>query len=277
MPFTHPPATGLEHCRVADLDLLIRRGIDCRPPLLLLHGIGSRSFSFVPLMNALHPSRTVIAWDAPGYGGSTPLSMAEPAVSDYAAAVIKLLDAYPLLEIDLVGHSLGTLIAAHVAARMPDRVRRLALLSPTFGYGVRLGEPLPQSVADRPKELVALGAETFARKRGPRLVHAPDTKPDVAEAVVTAMSTMTLPGYGQATHLLGTGHLLEDINKLCCPTLIAVGAEDVVTPPEIARRVAEVLPQKATSYPNAVEIPLCGHAVYLEDPVTVARILERHF
>lgn len=248
-----------------------------KPPLLLLHGIGSRSFSFVPLMNALQLSRTLIAWDATGYGGSTPLSMAKPVVSDYPAAVLALLDAYPLLEIDLLGHSLGTLIAAHVAASMPSRVQRLALLSPTLGYGVRLGESFPQAVADRPKELAELGPKAFALKRGPRLVHNPDTKPDIAKAVVTAMSTMTLPGYNQATHLLGAGQLLEDIRKLRCPTLVAVGAEGVVTPPEIARRVAEELPKKAASYPHAVEIPSCGHAVYLEDPATVASILERHF
>ncbi len=272
-----PQAVALEQRTVGGLDLLIRCGATGTPPLLLLHGIGSRSFSFVPLMNAIEPSRTVIAWDAPGYGQSRPLDTRTPVASDYAAAALALLDALAIPTIDLLGHSLGTLIAAHLAATAPDRVRRLALLSPTLGYGVAPGEPLPPAVATRPAELAALGADAFARKRGSRLVYESDRKPAVTAAVIAAMRTMTLPGYSQAAHLLGSGRLLDDVAKLRCPTLVAVGAEDVVTPPQIAQRVAQALPQQAATHSDVLQIPACGHAVYLEDPTAIAAILDHHF
>lgn len=268
---------GVERRRVGDIDVLVRPGASDARPLLLLHGIGSRSFSFQPLMQALGSTRTVIAWDAPGYGASRPLASPSPVVADYAASVLALLDALALREVDLLGHSLGTLMAAHVAETAPERVRRLALLSPTLGYGIAPGAPLPPAVAARPAELAELGGDAFARKRGPRLVHAPERKPDATEAVIAAMATMTLPGYAQAAHLLGTGRLLDDVAKLRCPTLVAVGAEDVVTPPDIARRVAKALPPRAVTSAEAVLIEGCGHAVYLEEPATVAALIERHF
>ncbi|MEW6640348.1 MAG: alpha/beta hydrolase [Pseudomonadota bacterium] len=268
---------AVERRCIGDIDALVRPGPADRPPLLLLHGIGSRNFSFQPLMRALSTARTVIAWDAPGYGDSRPLASPTPVVADYAACVLVLLDALALPEVDLLGHSLGTLIAAHVAATAPARVRRLALLSPTLGYGIAPGEPLPPAVAARPAELAELGGNAFAAKRGPRLVHRPEHKVDATQAVITAMATMTLPGYAQAAHLLGSGRLLDDVALLRCPTLVAVGAEDVVTPPDIARRVAQALPPEAVTRPEAVLIEGCGHAVYLEEPAAVAALLDRHF
>ncbi|MBR1218804.1 alpha/beta hydrolase [Bradyrhizobium sp. U87765 SZCCT0131] len=268
---------GLTRRRVGDIDVLVRPGAGTARPLVLLHGIGSRSFSFAPLMQALDSTRTVIAWDAPGYGDSRPLVTATPVATDYASAVLALLDALALTQVDLLGHSLGTLIAAHVAATTPQRVGRLALLSPTLGYGIAPGEALPPAVAVRPAELAELGGQSFAARRGARLVHDPDRKQDATRAVIAAMATMTLPGYAQAAHLLGSGRLLDDVARLACPTLVAVGAEDVVTPPDIARRVAAALPRQTAVAPDAVLFAGCGHALYLEEPAAVAARLDRHF
>ena len=56
-------------------------------PIVLLHGIGSNAQSFVPLMQALDGRYPTLAWDAPGYGDSQPLTVDWPDASDYAAAV----------------------------------------------------------------------------------------------------------------------------------------------------------------------------------------------
>src|SRR5262245_55768738 len=115
-----------ERLTIGHIDVLDRRGWgEGGIPLVLLHGIGSRSFSFSPLIEALDPARRAIAWDAPGYGASRPLDIAKPVVADYAAEVLELLDAMGISTVDLLGHSLGTLIAAHIAALAPARVRRL--------------------------------------------------------------------------------------------------------------------------------------------------------
>ena len=57
------------------------------PDLVLLHGIGSGSASWVHQLAHFQDRHRVTAWDAPGYGGSDPLERAEPAATDYARAL----------------------------------------------------------------------------------------------------------------------------------------------------------------------------------------------
>ncbi len=85
-------------------------------PLVLLHGLGSSSKSWVAQYDGLATGRRVIAWDCPGYGGSEDLAAARPSVADYAVALTHLLDALSLDDVDLLGHSMGGAHAGRFAA-----------------------------------------------------------------------------------------------------------------------------------------------------------------
>ena len=63
------------------------------PAIVLLHGIGSGSASWLEVAQALGRSARVIAWDAPGYGDSSPLRALAPDASDYAERLLQMLDA----------------------------------------------------------------------------------------------------------------------------------------------------------------------------------------
>ena len=102
-------------------------------PLVLLHGIGSAARAFDDQLAGLSDRLRVIAWDAPGYGGSTCLAPESPRANDYAAALGAMLDALGIPACHLVGHSLGTLIAASFAADHPERILSLTLASVAAG------------------------------------------------------------------------------------------------------------------------------------------------
>ena len=259
------PVTG----HAAGIEYLRRPAVAPVCSVVLLHGIGSHAGSFIPLMAALPATFDVVAWNAPGYAASKPLDMASPAPRDYAAALTAFLDELGLARIVLVGHSLGTLFAASLAASNPARVAALALLSPALGYGIAPGTALPPKVQDRIDEIETLGPQAFAAKRAARLVYEPDRKPQVLSAVRDAMAAVNPSGYVQAVRALGAGDLLADAARIAAPTLVAVGAEDVVTPPANARSLYAAL-AKPTGYH---EIPDAGHAVAQEAPVLVAQIL----
>lgn len=255
--------------RDAGIAFLRRPGSANSQTVVMLHGIGSNGGSFVPLIDALPATLDAIAWHAPGYGGSRPVAPASPHPADYGDALLELLNALHLADIILVGHSLGCLFAASFAARHPGRVRALALLSPALGYGVKPGEALPDKVQSRIDELRALGPLDFAAKRAARLVYQPQQKPAVATAVRDAMAAVNPDGYAQAVRALGAGDLLADAAKLPMRTLVAVGAEDVITPPDNARQLYGALPRPAGFH----EIPGTGHALPQEDPAGIARLL----
>jgi pimeloyl-ACP methyl ester carboxylesterase len=242
-------------------------------PLVLLHGIGSNAHSYARMMSILAPDRMVIAWDAPGYGASEPLALDWPDASDYAAALDALLDRLGVATFDLMGHSLGSLVAGRYAASNPHRVHRLILASPALGYGTRPGDPLAPAAANRLQAFLDEGGERFAATRGPRLVHARDDVGLVA-GVVNAMSEIKLPGYRQASRMLSTGSLLADCVRIATPTLVLVGAEDEITPPANCRRAYDALTAARPQLAHRFElVPAAGHAVPLEKPADVARLV----
>jgi len=253
----------------AGIAFLCRPGRGLAYPVVLLHGIGSHARSYEPLMAALPPAADVIAWNAPGYASSQPLPMAAPTPHDYAAALMRLLDTLKATRVVLAGHSLGCLFAASFAAQFPARVAALALLSPALGYRVAPGAALPPAVQARIDEIESLGPEAFAAKRAARLVFEPERKPTVLAAVREAMAGVNPAGYAQAVRALGAGDLIADAARIEAPTLVAVGAQDVVTPPANARAAYDALAHAAGYH----EIPGAGHALPQEDPAAVARLL----
>jgi pimeloyl-ACP methyl ester carboxylesterase len=236
-------------------------------PIVLLHGIGSNAQSFVPLMRALAGRHPTLAWDAPGYGDSHPLSTPAPDSSDYAAALQRLLTRIGLTRCVLLGQSLGTLIAARFALTFPASVAHLFLVSPALGHGVAKGDPLPAGVAARIEDLDRLGPERFAVARAPNLMADAAARPDVLRAVERAMAAVRRPGYDQAARLLAGGTLLQDAARLEVSTAVLVGDKDRVTPPANCRRVFDALRGASHAYR---EIPAAGHAVCQEEPMAVA-------
>jgi pimeloyl-ACP methyl ester carboxylesterase len=261
--------SALTHDIGANFSYLARPGEGT--PVVLLHGIGSNARSFEPLIAALGPHRRVVAWDAPGYGESTPLAVDWPGASDYAVAVKRLLAHLGIARCVLVGHSLGTLIAARFAVLSPEQVATLCLISPSLGGAAEKGAPLPPAVARRVEDLDRLGPEQFAATRSPLLLADPAGRPDVLEGVVRAMAAVRRPGYDQAARMLATGRMLEDAAKITVPTAVVIGTQDRITPPANAGRVFAALAPSVRL--GLFEIADAGHAVCQEQSAEVARAI----
>jgi pimeloyl-ACP methyl ester carboxylesterase len=241
-------------------------------PMVLLHGIGSNASSFEPLMAALDGHYPSLAWHAPGYGDSEPLAAEWPDASDYAAALDRLLAHLAITRCVLVGHSLGSLVAARYAVEAPARIAALILISPAVGYRAKRGGALPPEVAKRIEELDRLGAEKFAAKRAWSLLADPKARPDVLRAVERAMAAVRRPGYDQAARLLATSRLFDDAAKIQVPAAVITGSSDHVTPPENGHFVFAALQRSAPRRAFRI-IANAGHAVCQEQPGEVVRVI----
>jgi pimeloyl-ACP methyl ester carboxylesterase len=231
-------------------------------PLVLLHGIGSAARAFDDQLAGLSDRLHVIAWDAPGYGGSTPLAPESPRAADYAAALAAMLDALDIPACHLLGHSLGTLIAASFAADHPERILSLTLASVAAGQARLPAAEREKALAQRLGDVVDLGPRRMAEQRGPRLL-APAATPEMLRRVVETMAAVRPDGYSQAARMLASGDIKADIPRLPADMSVQFlyGDGDVITPPV---RNIEVAALRPTAPVHVVKD--AGHAVYLEQP-----------
>lgn len=237
--------------------------------LVCLHGIGSRGESFAPMIPSLPANWDVIAWNAPGYAGSTPLAEVWPDEGSYATALLALLDALALTQVTLLGHSLGTLMVSRFAADHPERVEAVVLGAAACGHGGAVGGPLSEKAADRLEALERDGAAAFAAARAPRLVANAGAHPEALPRVEAAMAAVTMPGYGQAVRMLASGHLEDSLRRLTVPAGVVWGDGDVVTPRPQTDRALAALGGHA---PLRV-VENAGHALHAEAPEAFAAAL----
>lgn len=235
------------------------------PVIVLLHGIGSGAASWVNVAIALGARARVLAWDAPGYGASTPLTVAEPSASDYAQRLHEVLIALRIDGCVLVGHSLGALMACAFAGGTGRRVvQRLVLISPARGYGgADRAELRAQVLESRLGALRDLGIDGMAAEAPKRLLSA--NASSSARAWVQRNAAQLNPvGFAQALRMLCGGEILDHA-PLPMPIDVLCGDADQVTTPEACRQIA------ACFGAGFDIVPLAGHASPVEQPMLVAR------
>ncbi|MGH8689051.1 MAG: alpha/beta fold hydrolase [Burkholderiales bacterium] len=230
------------------------------PALVLLHGIGSTSAAWRLQYEPLGRQFRVIGWDAPGYGGSTPLPGEAPPAEDYAKALARLLDALGIREAVVGTNSWGTPTGVVFAKLFPERVRALVLGGPAAGWGAAPKEEQTRRIAERIERIKATGMKKMREEDAPNLV-APGTRAEVIGWIQGA-DGLTLEGYSQALRMLAAVDVPREIATVRCPVTVVSGELDRRTPPETNAKPI------AAAAPNAklVMVPDCGHLPHLETP-----------
>jgi 3-oxoadipate enol-lactonase len=236
------------------------------PPLVFLHGIGGAARAWRGQIEAFGDRYRAMAWDMPGYGGSTPL----PAVSiaTLADALQDFLGEVGATKPVLVGHSIGGMIVQQWLTNHANAAAVvLAQTSPAFGkadgdwqkefIGARLGpldrgETMASLAPTLVKELIGdnsdVGGMELAR----------DCMAAVPEASYRA-SMLALLGFDQR-------NALKDI---AVPTLVLSGSRDKNAPAPMMAKMATYIP--LASY---VELEGAGHLVNLERPAAFNAALD---
>jgi pimeloyl-ACP methyl ester carboxylesterase len=230
------------------------------PALVLLHGIGSTSAAWRLQYAPLGERCRVIAWDAPGYGGSTPLPAQAPATADYAGALARLLDALGVEQAVVGTNSWGTPSGVAFARLYPQRVRALLLGGPTAGWGWLPQAEQERRTAVRIERITKLGMTAMRAEDAPQLV-APGTRREVLDWI-RSPEGVTLEGYAQALRNMAAADVAQEAAGVRCPVRILCGVLDQRTPPEQhAKRIAAALPNGTLQM-----IANCGHLPHLEYP-----------
>lgn len=243
------------------------RAAGAGPAIVLLHGISSQSASWTGQLDALAARFRVIAWDAPGYGGSDALEGDAPAAADYATTLAALWDALGIRHAVVVGSSLGALVATAFAARWPARVAGLVLLNPAGGYGRASAAEREAKLAARLERLATLGPEGLAQAL-PSGMLSPAASGDARALAAWSTAQLRPHGYAQAARMLAHAHLADDAAHYGGPALVAGASADTITPPAGCAAIAEAFPRGEF---RLLEGP--GHLSYLDAPDAVNALI----
>jgi pimeloyl-ACP methyl ester carboxylesterase len=243
------------------------------PPLLLIMGMsGSRLTWGEPFLDQLRPDFDTIVYNHRGVGASTRVE--EPfTIGDLAEDAAALLDALELESADVMGISMGGMVAQELALAHPERLRSL-VLGCTYSGGPgssRTSGEVWQGIADA---MASGDRERAVRTAWEANVSATFAQDDDAYARFNAnarqMPVAVAVIMAQAQAILGhdtSGRLAQ----LSVPTLVVHGTEDQMVPVSNAHMIAGLIPGSRLEILEGV-----GHLFFWEQPEHSAALVREH-
>jgi pimeloyl-ACP methyl ester carboxylesterase len=216
-----------------------------------------------PQVEALAATHRVVRFDARGFGGSAagegPLTMER--IADDGAALLDLLG---IGQAVVGGCSMGGYAALAFVRRHPERLCGLVL------QDTRAGADTAEAKANRATQaarVLAEGAKVAVEAFLPKLVGETThrERPALVEGLRRRILATAPPAIANALHgLAERADSRETLPTIRVPTLVLVGAEDVLTPPSEAALLAAAIPRARLDV-----IPAAGHLANLENPAAV--------
>lgn len=236
-------------------------------PLLLINGLGANLEMWQPLVRELAGERELIAFDLPGTGRSArprwPLRMPQ-----LARLVTELLDELGRDELDVLGYSLGGIVAQELAHRAPTRIRRLVLCATTPGLPSVPPDPIVTALMLTParywnRQLAELILPIIAGGRTARDPHV--LRAGLEKRLLQPPSAM---GYLYQLYALSGWSSHPWIRRVPHHTLVVHGDRDPVVPLANGRYLAEALPN------GRLEVLAgAGHLFLLDEPASATPAL----
>jgi pimeloyl-ACP methyl ester carboxylesterase len=241
-------------------------------PVIALHGWLDNAASFARLAPLL-PGMRIVALDFAGHGHSDHRPPGGSyAIWDYAHDVLQVAEQFGWQRFSLLGHSMGAIVSVLLAAAMPERIERLALIDGLIPY---TGEPdtAPQKLGEALQAQLALAGKSkpvyaeFARAVEARMRGIGAVSREAAELLAQrglmpvpggitwrTDNRLTLPSPLRLTH----AHALAFVRSLQCPTKLVMAQQGMLlAQPNISQLVKSLAIE-------VVQLP-GGHHLHLDD------------
>ncbi|MBB6583414.1 alpha/beta fold hydrolase [Ralstonia solanacearum] len=234
------------------------------PWVMLAHALGVDHQMWDGIAHRLASRHRVLRYDARGHGGTTAPRGAYtlPQMADDAAG---LLDALSIAQVHFVGLSMGGMVAQLLGVRHPQRLLSLTLCD-TVCHTPAAAHPMWD---ERIGQVEARGMADIVEPTLQRWFTAPfrEAHPEVT-ARIRALLLATAPhGYAGACLAIKTLDTRDALPRIACPTLVVVGEEDTGALVDIARTIAENIPNaRLKVMPHAAHLaPIEQEEAFLTD------------
>jgi 3-oxoadipate enol-lactonase len=234
------------------------QGDGAAPPIVFLHGVGSDKSVWRRQLDHFGASRRAIAFDYPGYGES---ALREGATrDDFAAAILAAMDALGIAQAHICGLSLGGVIAIAMHHAAPERCASL-ILADSFAVH-------PDGPAIRDRSLSASrDMRALAEQRVPLLL-GPDASDALKAEVIDTMAHIDPRAFAVGVEAVWLADQRDRVDVIAVPTLVIVGDQDKVTPPDLSEALAHAIPGARLEV-----IAGAGHIANIDRPAEFNRLV----
>ncbi len=238
------------------------------PPLVLVHGFAANLDTWEPWVARLGDTYRVVSLDLPAHG----LTVTPPGYMMSTAGQVEVIDQLTrklgLTPFVLAGNSMGGGASWNYALSHPDRLRGLILVASVGprppeveGAPPREGPPAVFRVMANPVGRAALRSLNPRPLAEPGLKRAYIDESLVTPALVDRYVDLALAPGRREMILAGRqgrpSASPDAVKGVSTPTLVMHGEKDVVVPPEVGRRLAELIPgARLVIYPEAGHVPM---------------------
>jgi pimeloyl-ACP methyl ester carboxylesterase len=242
-------------------------------PLLYLHGfadVHGASVDLLPFHHHLAAKRSVIAPAHPGCAGSAEDDEIET-MDDLAFRLIETIDALGLDRVDVAGSCVGGWLAAELAVRHPERVRRLALVgaSGLFVPGEPIGDFFWETQPRDGSDYSGLREMLFARADDPAAESLfPDDRSDAVRELSRYKMMRFASRIGFSPPYFYDRHLRQRLHRYKAPALLIWGEHDRMVPRAHAEAYREGLAKSELRI-----VKDAGHSPQAERPEETAALI----
>ena len=243
-------------------------------PLLYLHGfadVHSVKESWMPFHEKLAQQANVIAPAHPGCA-QTDENKDIDIIEDVVFHYLEVLDGLRLTQFDLVGSCVGGWIAAEIAARHPEKIRKLVLIGATglFVEGALIGDVFMMAQPEYGSSYASLREMLFSSADQPiALEMFPDGKGELEDEVRRYQMLRFGSRIGFKPPYFYNRPLRNRLHRVSSPTLVICGEKDNMVPRAHGETYARLLPNAQ----SLKVIDHAGHSVHVEQPDVTAKMV----
>ena len=260
-------------------------GPDTGTPVILIHGLGGTtntwSAMMVPAGRVDDAAERPDGWagfrtvrlDLPGSGHSA-MAGGSLSIADHVEAVRRVAAATGIRRAHVLGHSMGCIVAQHLAAAEPALVASLTLFGPLLALP-EAARPVIEARGERARTEGRAGMQAIADALLETAVSDRTRRERRAAYAFVRESLLRQPAAGYAANCEAlAGSRPADVATLTCPVLLVTGDEDRVAPPDAVRAMAAQFDARAAV--RVVVLSGCGHWHPIEQAEECQRLALDH-
>ena len=228
--------------------------------VIFLHGIGGNKRNWLPNVEIFSKYFKTVSWDARGYGESDDYE-GDLNFNDFAEDLNRVIDYFSCEKAHIVGLSMGGRIAFTFFKNFPSKVASLVLCDTHKGFKhftpeqqndfIRLRKE-PLISGKEPSDIAPIVAKTLIGNINNK---------DVYDQLVDSMNRLNKNSYIKSIEASVKSDHTDILNKIDVPTLVVVGELDTLTPPSLAKDIANEIPNAKLEI-----ISGAGHLSNIEQP-----------